>query len=67
MTKQLTPLQEDERAALTGDRSAVIRVVSALREYRKLVETMSGRHEMHNVRADADDDVPRIEGTRGDE
>ena len=63
---QMTPLQNDELAALTGDRSAVIRVVSALREYRQLVKAMCERNEMHNVRAGADD-VPRIEGTRGAE
>jgi hypothetical protein len=61
----MTPLQGDELSALTGDRDAVIRVVSALREYRQLVSTMRERHEMHNVRADAENDVPRIEGTRG--
>jgi hypothetical protein len=62
MENERTPLQEDELAALTLDRSAVIRVVSALREYRKLVEMMRGRCEMHQVWADADADVPRIEG-----
>jgi hypothetical protein len=63
MENKQTPLQEDELAALTLDRSAVIRVVSALREYRKLVEMMRGRSEMYQVWADADADVPRIEGT----
>jgi hypothetical protein len=63
---QLTPLQGDEQAAMLLDRSAVIRVVSALREYRKLVETMCGRYEMHSARADAESEVPRIEGTAGD-
>jgi hypothetical protein len=63
MENKQTPLQEDELAALTLDRSAVIRVVSALREYRKLVEMMRGRSEMYQVWADADAAVPRIEGT----
>lgn len=31
---ELSPLQQDERAAMTGDRAAVLRVVSALRQYR---------------------------------
>jgi hypothetical protein len=35
----LTPLQQDERDALTGDRRAVLRVVSALRAYREAVKT----------------------------
>lgn len=59
---ELTPLQQDELSALTLDRSAIIKVVSALREYRKLVEMMRARHEMHQVWADADEAVPRIEG-----
>lgn len=67
MEKELTPLQEDEQAALLLERDAVIRVVSALREYRKLVETMRSRHEMHQVWAEADSGVPLIEGTAGDE
>jgi hypothetical protein len=58
----MTPLQHDERWALDGQRDATIRVVSALREYRKLVETMRNRHEMHQVWADADAAVPLIEG-----
>lgn len=62
MENEKTPLQQDELAALTLDRAAVIRVVSALREYRKLVEMMRGRSEMYQVWADADADVPRIEG-----
>lgn len=66
MENKLTPLQHDELAALTLDRSAVIRVVSALREYRTLVETMRSRHEMYQVWADADD-ASRIEGTAEDE
>ena len=64
---KLTPLQEDERAAILLDRDAVIRVVSALREYRKLVQTMRSRHDMYQVRAEADSKVPLIEGTAGDE
>lgn len=36
----MTPLQKDERAALTGDRIAMIRVVSALRQYRELVANL---------------------------
>jgi hypothetical protein len=32
-----------------------------------LVKAMCERHEMHNVRADAEVDVPRIEGRLGDE
>ena len=58
---ELTPLQQDELSALTLDRSAIIEVVSALREYRKLVEMMRARHEMYQVWADADEAVPRIE------
>ena len=66
MENKLTPLQHDELAALLLERSAVIRVVSGLREYRKLVETMRGRCEMHQVWADADE-VSRIEGTAEDD
>ena len=61
MENKLTPLQEDELSAMLLDRLAIINVVSGLREYRKLVETMRGRCEMHQVWADAED-VPRIEG-----
>lgn len=67
MDNKLTPLQDDEQAALLLDRDAVIRVVSALREYRKLVETMRSRHEMYQVWGEAESEVPRIEGTADDE
>ena len=36
----LTSLQEDERRALAGQQVAIVRVVSALREYRELVQTV---------------------------
>jgi hypothetical protein len=35
--EELTPLQQDERDALCGDRGAIMRVVSALRGYRARV------------------------------
>ncbi len=38
MSDSLTELQRTERSALTGDRMAVARVVSALREYRAAVQ-----------------------------
>ena len=34
MTEERTPLQDLERRALTGNRSAVMQVISALRKYR---------------------------------
>lgn len=37
----LTPLQEDERKALTGDRGAMLRVVSGLREYRAILAELT--------------------------
>jgi hypothetical protein len=41
----LTDLQQDERDAMTGNRMAVIRVVSALRQYRAAVgEMLSKRY-----------------------
>lgn len=36
----LTPLQQDERDAMCGDRAAVLRVVSALRGYREAVRSV---------------------------
>jgi hypothetical protein len=39
-TEDLTPLQNDEREALCGDRAATIRVVSALRSYREAVAAL---------------------------
>lgn len=36
----MTRLEHDERAALCGDRAAVICIVSALREYRAAVERL---------------------------
>lgn len=36
-----TPLQLDELEALTGDRAAVLSVVSALRRYRELVNRIA--------------------------
>lgn len=39
----LTPLQLTEREAMTGDRSAVLRIVSALREYRREVKQLLER------------------------
>jgi len=35
MEKELTPLQETERSALCGDRSAILRLVSAVRKFRE--------------------------------
>lgn len=35
MSDELTPLEQSELDAMTGDRMSVIRVVSALRLYRK--------------------------------
>ena len=40
---ELTPLQETERAAMVGDRMAIIGLVDALRCYRKAVKTLSGQ------------------------
>lgn len=37
----MTPLQQDERDAMTGDRSALLRVVSGLREYRTLMQRLA--------------------------
>ena len=39
MRRMRTPLQEDERRALACEQVAIVRVVSALREYRELVQT----------------------------
>ena len=39
----LTPLQQDERDAMCLDRQAILRVVSALRGYRALVQKLIAR------------------------
>lgn len=36
MTQERTPLQDLERRALTGNRFAVVQIISALRRYRAL-------------------------------
>ena len=36
MTDELTQLQQAEREAMTGDREAILTVISALRRYRAL-------------------------------
>lgn len=40
MDDELTPLQDHERSAMTGDRTAVLHVVSALRQYRAAVAAL---------------------------
>lgn len=40
---ELTPLQEMERAAMCGDRQAIIGLVDAVRCYRKAVKTLSSQ------------------------
>ncbi len=37
----LTPLQETEREALCGDRQAIARLVSAVRKFRVLLDTLA--------------------------
>lgn len=39
-TEEQTDLQRIERAAMTGDRTAVLQVVSALRRYREVVQAV---------------------------
>jgi hypothetical protein len=36
----MSPLQEEERRAMTGDGSSVLRIVGALRRYRQAVENL---------------------------
>jgi hypothetical protein len=40
MTEERTPLQDLERRALTGNREAVVKVISALRCYRKAAQEL---------------------------
>lgn len=39
----MTNLQRDERAAMTGDRSAIVRLVSAVREFRTAAAKLTER------------------------
>jgi len=52
MTEERTPLQDLERRALTGNRFAVVQVISALRRYRAAAEAL-----MEKLRQDGECDV----------
>ena len=60
----MTPLQQDERDAMTGDRAATIRVVSALRSYRELVAGLRRRASFdgHTELLETETEVDEIEG-----
>ena len=57
MTEERTPLQDLERRALTGNRSAVVQVISALRRYRAAVKELienqykDGERDLFNINA----------------
>lgn len=62
--EELTPLQQIERDAMCGDRSAVLQVVSGLRGYRALVQKLIDRRygDGFTELGSTSDDVEEIEG-----
>lgn len=64
MSDELTPLQQDELDAMTGDRQAVLRVVGGLRRYRALFKQLEARSYNNGFTElrHTDDDVESIEG-----
>ncbi len=44
-TPAVTPLQKLERQAMLGDRAAVLRLVSAVRGFRQLLEVIEAEYE----------------------
>lgn len=70
MTEERTPLQDIERRALTGNRAAVIQVISALRRYREVSRGVIDRW-FNDGETDAaimdafSDAVEEIENTEG--
>lgn len=49
MAEELTPLQQEERDAMCGDRMSVIRVVSGLRAYREFVRRLLDSYDPHII------------------
>ena len=65
MTEERTPLQDLERRALTGNRFAVVQVISALRRYREASKKLIDQQNKDGFSTQAlsafEDDIEEIE------